>query len=104
MKTYQVRQERIYMDEFDESDIPEGVSADEYAESRYRDGMGDLEDHKLAIEEVGPKRYYAEVTVTYSFEFDDDDIQEGDAYDFARSEFDVQNQGFEFEKVEVREL
>jgi len=54
------------------------------------------------------KTYYAEVTVTYSFEFGEDDM-EGDEFgdspdEFARAHFDEQSQGFDFDDVKVTRL
>ncbi len=52
------------------------------------------------------KTYYAEVTVTYSFEFGEEDYE--GTWDtpeaFAQGEFDSQGQGFEFEKIKVQEV
>lgn len=57
-------------------------------------------------DEPKPKRYYAEVVVRYSFEFDEEDMAEmTDTQEYASLYFDENGyQGFEFDSVEVREL
>ena len=49
MASYTVTQVRTYIDTFDEIDIPEGMSYEEYAESRYEDGYGTIDSHELMV-------------------------------------------------------
>jgi hypothetical protein len=48
-KSYTVTQRIYYYDAFEESDIPEGMTAGQYAEARYRAGYGDLDSHELML-------------------------------------------------------
>jgi len=54
-KSYTVTQRVYSYDSFEEEDIPEGMTAQQYAEERYCDGYGDIDDHDLMliIEEPG---------------------------------------------------
>ena len=54
-KSYTVTQRVYSYDTFEESDIPEGMTPEQYAEYRYCEGMGDLDSHDLMliIEEDG---------------------------------------------------
>ena len=48
-KSYTVTQRVYSYDQFEESDIPEGMTAGQYAEARYTDGYGDLDGHELML-------------------------------------------------------
>jgi hypothetical protein len=48
-ETIQVTQYHIYADSFETSEVPKGMTIEQYAEQRYGDGEGMLDDHTLEI-------------------------------------------------------
>ena len=49
MARYLVIQHVEFTDSFEDSDIPEGMTAHEYAEARYVDSLGDLDSHTIEL-------------------------------------------------------
>ena len=48
-KSYTVTQRVYSYDTFEESDIPEGMTPERYAEYRYAEGWSDLDSHTLLV-------------------------------------------------------
>ena len=51
MAKYLVIQHVEFTDSFEDSDIPEGMTAHEYAEARYVDSLGDLDSHTIELQD-----------------------------------------------------